>query len=154
VSVEPHLVAHVECREGRSCASHLLFILASCDWKLVMNVSVDIMKVECGLVSLHGGDCLDVDLEIGVKPFIHEKQGDIHGRVCSVVVCELCEREEECPIVLEVVYVDSQVLLEYLVEALGLAISLRVISHQEVEFDAEVLHERLPKVGDEECTTI
>jgi hypothetical protein len=94
-----------------------------------VNVTVDIMKVKHSLVSLCGGDCLDVDLEIGVKPFIHEKWGDIRGRVCGIVVCKLCEREEEHPIILEVVYVDSQILLKYLVEALSLAISLGVISH-------------------------
>jgi hypothetical protein len=106
VSVEPHLVAHIEHREGRLHASHLLFILALCDRKLVMNVSVDIMKVEHGLVSLCGGDCLNVDLKIGVKPFIHKEWGDICGGVCGVVVCELCKREE-CPIILQVVNIDS-----------------------------------------------
>jgi hypothetical protein len=45
-------------------------------------------------------------------------------------------------------------LLEYLVEALGLAISLGVICCQEIKFDVKVLCERLPEVGDEERTVI
>jgi hypothetical protein len=127
VSVEPHLVAHIEHREGRSRASRLLFVLVSHDCKLVANVIVDIMKVKCGLVSLCGGDHLDVNLEIGVKPFIHEEQGDVHGGVRGIVVCELCVGEERCPVVLLVVDIDLQVLLKYLVEVLSLAISLGVI---------------------------
>jgi hypothetical protein len=55
---------------------------------------VDIVKVKHGLVSLCGGDCLNVDLKIGVKPFIRKEWGDICGRVRGIVVCKLCEREE------------------------------------------------------------
>jgi hypothetical protein len=100
VSVKPHLVTHIECREGRSHASCLLFILASRDCKLVTNVSMDIAKVKCGLVSLCGGDHLNVNLDIGVKPLIRKEQGGVWGRVCSIVVCELCEREEKRPVIL------------------------------------------------------
>jgi hypothetical protein len=153
-SVKPYLVAHIERQEGGSCTSHLLFILVLCDHELVVNVSVDIMKVKCGLVSLCGGDRLDVDLKIGVKPFIHKEWGDICGGVRGIVVCELCEREVGCPIVLQVINIDLEVLLENLVEVLSLTVSFRVIHSREVELNAEALHEGLPKVGDEECTTI
>jgi hypothetical protein len=115
-SVKPHLVAHVEHREGRLHTSCLLFILVSHDCQLVTNVIVDVAKVECSLVSLHGWNCLDVNLEIGVKPLICEEQGDVHSGVHGIVVCKLCEREERHPVVLYVVHIDSQVLLEYLVE--------------------------------------
>jgi hypothetical protein len=93
VSVEPHLVAHIEHREGRFHTSHLLFILVSHDPKLVANVNVDVRKVKHSLVSLHGGDHLNVDFKVGVKPCIHEEWGDVHGRVHGIVVYKLCKRE-------------------------------------------------------------
>jgi hypothetical protein len=65
-----------------------------------VNIIVDVAKVEHSLVSLCGGDCLNVNLEIGVKPFIHKEWGDVHGRVHSIVVCKLCKGEERCPVVL------------------------------------------------------
>jgi hypothetical protein len=86
--------------------------------------------------------------------FYLPQRGDICGRVQGIVVCELCEKEEECPIVLQVINIDSEVLLENLVEVLSLTVSFRVICGQEVELNAEVLCKGLPKVGDEGHATI
>jgi hypothetical protein len=86
-SVEPHLVAHIERREGKLHTSHLLFILGSHDHELVTYISVDITKVECSLVSLCGGDCLNVYLDIEVKSCIRKEQ--YRGRIGSSDDCQI-----------------------------------------------------------------
>jgi hypothetical protein len=52
---------------------------------LVANINVDVMKVKHGLVSLCGGDCLDVDFETGVKT-LFVKNGVIFMVECSVLL--------------------------------------------------------------------
>jgi hypothetical protein len=93
VSVEPHLITDVESGEGRLQTHCLLFILVSHDCKLVIDVTVDVMKVKCSLVGLGRGDHLKIDFEVGVKSFAHEEWGCICGRVFCIVVCEFHEGE-------------------------------------------------------------
>ena len=54
----------------------------------------------------------------------------------SVVICELCQRDEVHPIVLLVIDVDSEVLLEDLVDTLHLTIRLWVVGRREVGLDS------------------
>ena len=55
--------------------------------------------------------------------------------VGGVVVCEFRGREKLFPVVLLVVAEDAQVLLESLVDALGLAVSLRMKGRRHVGLD-------------------
>jgi hypothetical protein len=49
------------------------------------------------------------------------------GRMNMVIVCELTEGQESVPVVLSFTHKDPNVLLEFLIDALGLTIRLWVI---------------------------
>jgi hypothetical protein len=69
--------------------------------------------------------------------------------VSSVVVGELGTREEVLPVALLVVAEDTEILAEYLVDTLGLAIGLGVESGGHVGLDGEEGEEMAPEVGSE-----
>ena len=87
-------------------------------------------------VGLGGGGgevAIGVDGEVGVIAFIGEEGGYACGSTRLIVVGELRERKEFQPIVLLVVAVDPKVLLECLVDTLGLTIPLGVITGGEMQ---------------------
>ena len=90
-----------------------------------------------------------MDVERGVVAFVGEEGGGARSRVRGVVVGELGEGEEVDPVVLLVVDVDSEVLLEHLVDAFGLAVGLGVVGGREVGFDAKEVAEGSPELGGE-----
>ncbi len=72
-----------------------------------------------GLGGIEGGS--------GVVAVVGEEGRLLGGRVERVVVGELCEREEACPVVLLVGAIAAEILLQYLVHSFGLPIGLWVM---------------------------
>jgi hypothetical protein len=66
---------------------------------------------------------------------IEEEGGLMGGSVDMVIVLEFCHGQEVCPVVLPLVYEESDVLFQLLVNTFRLAIRLRVISGRESRFD-------------------
>src|SRR5882724_9469154 len=89
-----------------------------------------------------------------VITFICEEGSEVRGGVGSVVIGELRQRQKVIPIVLVIVNIDPQVLLQDLIQALRLTVSLRVVSGREVPLDVEKTAERGPEVGHECLATI
>src|SRR6266545_3635304 len=78
-----------------------------------------------------------MDCEVRVVSFIGEERGDTGSLARSVVVGELSQRKQFGPVVLLVAAVGAEVLLEGLIDPLGLTIPFRMISRGEVEFHVE-----------------
>ena len=76
-----------------------------------------------------------------VITFVCKEGSEVGCGVRSVVVGELRKRQKVTPIVLVIVDVDPQVLLQDLIQALCLTVSLRVISGGEVLLDVEEMAE-------------
>ena len=70
---------------------------------------------------------------LGVVAVLDKEWGEARGLMCCIVVCKLCKRQELRPVVLLVVGVDSEVLLQILVDSLGLAIAFGVVTGGEVK---------------------
>jgi len=85
-----------------------------------------------------------------VITFVCKEGGEVGCGVRSVVVGELCKGQKVIPVILVIIDVDPQVLLQDLIQALCLTISLRVISGGEVLLDVEEMTERRPEV-EHEC---
>ena len=83
------------------------------------------------------------------------EEGGLAGRCMDgVVVCELSKRKEILPVVLLVVAEGAQVLLEDLVDALGLAVGLRVERRRHVGLYIEEGKEMAPEVGREQLIAV
>ena len=76
------------------------------------------------------------------------------GRVEAIVVGELGHWQPGTPVVLLVHHIGSEVLLQCLVLALHLPISLWVEHHTQLPFDPEEVAQRQPKLGCKDCTTV
>jgi len=61
-------------------------------------------------------------------PLVGEEGGNSSSSTGGIVVGELCKQKEVKPVVLLVISVDLEVLLECLVCAFGLSITLRMVS--------------------------
>ena len=66
---------------------------------------------------------LRMDGNVRVVAFVSEEWGHAGSCVWSIIVCELCERQELGPIVLLVIAVNLQVLFQCLVHLLCLSVS-------------------------------
>ena len=85
---------------------------------------------------MSSGGCqvvLGMDGKAGVIPLVGKEWRDTSGDRGYIVIYKLCQRKEGCPIVLLVVAINMEVLLESLVGAFCLPITLGVISRHEVE---------------------
>src|SRR6266540_1536443 len=89
-----------------------------------------------------------MDCEVRVVSFIGEERGDTGSLARSVVVGELSQRKQFGPVVLLVAAVGVEVLLEGLIDPLGLTIPFRMISRGEVEFHVERCAEAAEKMRD------
>ena len=69
-----------------------------------------------------------VDGEVGVVALVSKEWGDTCGGIGSIVVSELCERQELRPIVLLIIAVNPQVLFQCLVHSFCLSIAFGMIS--------------------------
>src|SRR6266481_1598677 len=98
---------------------------------------------------------LGVKREVWVVALVCKERGNSHGAARRVVVCKLGEGEEAQPVVLLVVAVDTEVLFQSLVSALGLSVTFQVVSRGEVQLHVqggakgpeELGHEFRPTVG-------
>ena len=91
------------------------------------------VKISNKLLGLRGCQVvLQVDGEVRVIAFVGVEWGDLRHGARGVVVCELAEGEELVPVVLLVVTVDLDVLFQGLVSALGLPITLQMVTRGEV----------------------
>jgi hypothetical protein len=108
--------------------------------------------VEINGILLHacrGKISLWVDGEIGVVALVGEERRNACGSAWSIIVRELCERQEFGPIVLLIVGINPQVLLKRLVHLLSLSVPFRMLARGEVEVDVKGFTQRAEKVGDE-----
>ena len=76
-----------------------------------------------------------------VITFVCEEGSEVGCRVRSVVVGKLCKGQKVIPVVLVIVDIDLQVLLQDLIQALCLTVSLRVTSGREIPLDVEEMAE-------------
>ena len=104
--------------------------------------------------SFNRGDVLLVDGELGMVSFIRKERGELRRGMRSVVVREFRERKEGDPVVLLIVDVDTEVLLENLVDSFSLTVGFRMIRGGEVGFDVEELHEGCPEPRNEVLAAI
>ena len=149
-SVEPCEVVHLECvGDGVSSVLGCVSVLLQRRGELFPKVGVKGAEVLDHSRGLGGGSVVEVDVERGVIAFVGEEGGGARSGVRGVVVGELGEGKEVDPVVLLVVDVDSEVLLEHLVDAFGLAVGLGVVGGGEVGFDAKEVAEGSPELGGE-----
>ena len=66
--------------------------------------------------------------------FVSEERCNASSGTRSIIVSELCQREEFGPIVLLVIAIDSNVLFQGLICSFGLSVSFGVITGGEMEF--------------------
>lgn len=99
---------------------------------------VEFVQVDGKFASTSGGEVVfGVDGDVRMIALVGEERRDTGGRVRSVVVGELREWEKTGPVVLLVVAVDAEILLQGLVDAFSLSISLRMVTGGEVESHVE-----------------
>ena len=89
-----------------------------------------------------------------MEPVVGKKWGEGSGGMFGVVVRKLRHRQKSCPIKLLVVGVYAQILLQDRIEALRLAIRLRMESSRPVGVDAQQLQQPTPKVAGEDGVAV
>src|SRR5882724_5777869 len=152
--IEPYLISDSEGQKSGTSGFSTGLILSAGDLELLMEEPLDISQTLGQLLSGTRGNRVVGDFQTRVITFICEEGSEVHGRVGSVVIGELRQRQKVIPIVLVIVDIDPQVLLQDLIQVLCLTISLRTISGREVPLDAEKTAERGPEVGHECLATI
>src|SRR5882724_10750171 len=88
---------------------------------------------------------------------VEHERGGVHQSVDPIIVGEFSYRQPFVPIVLELIYKESQELLDFLIDPLCLTISLRVVSggchnpdfQQLAEAACEIRHELGPSVAND-----
>ena len=89
-----------------------------------------------------------------METVVGEEGGEGGSRVFGIIVAKLRQRKEAGPVGLLVVAVDTKILFEDKIEALRLAIRLRMESGGAVGMDAQKLQKTVPKVGCEDRIAI
>ena len=90
----------------------------------------------------------------GMETVVGEERGESGSGVFGIVVAELRQREEAGPVGLLVVTVDPKILLQDGIEALCLAVRLRMEGGGPVGVDAQKFQKTFPKVGSEDGIAI
>jgi hypothetical protein len=75
--------------------------------------------------------------------------GDLRGVVGCIVICEFCEGEQLGPVGLLVVAVHVQILLQCLIDTLGLSVSFWVITGRKAQLHVKSHAKRAGEMGDE-----
>jgi hypothetical protein len=103
------------------------------DGKVFTKPCMDVCEVGDEFVSdMGGGKAIGIGGEFWVVTVVCEEQSGSGGRTLRVVVCELSDGEPVGPVVLLIVTMDAEVLLQRLIYAFGLTISLGVVARREV----------------------
>jgi len=79
--------------------------------------------------------------------FVSKERCNTSSGARSIIVSELCQREEFGPIVLLIIAMGSNVLFQGLICSFGLSVGFRVITRGEMEFHIQSCSERAEEVG-------
>ena len=105
-----------------------------------MEELVEGVEIDGVLLGTYGSQILlGVDGDVQVVAFVSKEWGHTGSCIQSVIVCELCKRQELGPIVLLVIAVNLQVLFQCLVHSLCLSVVFRMITQGEMEMDIKGL---------------
>jgi len=82
-----------------------------------------------------------------VITFVSKERGNTSSGTWSIVVSELCQREEFGPVVLLIIAIDSNILFQGLIHSFSLSIGFGVITGGEMELHIQSSSERSEEVG-------
>lgn len=147
LSTDKDLISDAEFRCRKSVSVRLDLIARLSFGNVSPESGVEFLEVYGVLPGAGGGEVpLGVDGDCGVISLVRKERGNSGGRAQSIVVRELREGQESRPVVLLVVAVDSEVLLQSLVDSLGLAVAFGMVSRSEVETHVQSLSKRAEEV--------
>jgi hypothetical protein len=103
--------------------------IVECDGKVFVEPCMDVCEVGDEFVSgMGGGKVIGIGGEFRVVTLVCEERSGSGGRTLCVVVCELGNRESVGQVILLIATMDAEVLLQRLIYAFGLTISLGVVA--------------------------
>ena len=153
LSIQPDEVADFEVGSGESATVGRDLVLGLGDFDLVSAIGVEVGEGFGEVVGSRVGD-RDIEREGGARiiTIVGKERGDLSRRVRGIVVGELGDGEEVCPVVLLIVGVHPEVGLQCLVRALGLAVGLGVECSGEIQLHVQESAEGRHELGGE-CGT-